>query len=51
MGGGFGGAAENDRGGDGQELKRTLGRGWGWQDVSDAHGAGTANQAFISAVL
>ena len=49
MGCGLGGAAEND-GGDGQELKRTLGRGWGWQEVSDAHGAGAINQAFVSSV-
>lgn len=50
MGGGLGGAAEDDRGRDGQELKRTLGTGCGWQEVSDAHGAGAINQTFISAV-
>lgn len=51
LGGGLGGAAEDGRGGDGQDQKRTLGRGWGWQELSDARGAGAINQAFISAFL
>ena len=50
MGGGLGEAAEDGGGGgDGQELMRTLGRGWGWEDVSDTRGAGAINQAFVSA--
>lgn len=46
VGSSLGGAAEDDRGGDGQELKRTLEKGWGWQEVSDARGA--VNQVLIS---
>lgn len=42
---------EDDRGGDGQEMKRAFVGGWGWREVPDARGAGAVNQTFISAAL